>query len=168
MVLFVHSPAASPLTPGGHAGSQLSDDLLSLAKTSTPYNSSPQSWSCNVQPVSLRSISSAQASKEALSRCYPTQLPALQCRTYDVLWRESMLEILDQLEAETPEDTSLAPKVWSHQFRPSWSVMQKWLTPARIVGCPSVGLKHAALAHCYESWMNSGNCHRRQGRLREI
>jgi hypothetical protein len=27
------------------------------------------------------------------------------------MWREAMMELLDQLEAENPEDTNLAPKV---------------------------------------------------------
>ncbi|KAK9817170.1 hypothetical protein WJX72_010626 [[Myrmecia] bisecta] len=30
--------------------------------------------------------------------------------TYDIMWREAMMELLDQLEAENPEDPSLAPK----------------------------------------------------------
>eukprot|EP00201_Polytomella_parva_P022593 CAMPEP_0175045650 /NCGR_PEP_ID=MMETSP0052_2-20121109/4556_1 /TAXON_ID=51329 ORGANISM="Polytomella parva, Strain SAG 63-3" /NCGR_SAMPLE_ID=MMETSP0052_2 /ASSEMBLY_ACC=CAM_ASM_000194 /LENGTH=479 /DNA_ID=CAMNT_0016309235 /DNA_START=59 /DNA_END=1495 /DNA_ORIENTATION=- len=30
--------------------------------------------------------------------------------TYDIMWREGMMELLDQLEAENPEDISLAPK----------------------------------------------------------
>lgn len=31
--------------------------------------------------------------------------------TYDIVWREAMMELLDQLEAENPEDPTLAPKV---------------------------------------------------------
>lgn len=31
--------------------------------------------------------------------------------TYDILWREAMMELLDQLEAENPEEDSLAPQV---------------------------------------------------------
>ncbi len=31
--------------------------------------------------------------------------------TFDIMWREAMMELLDQLEAENPEDTNLAPKV---------------------------------------------------------
>lgn len=34
-------------------------------------------------------------------------------RTYDILWREAMMELLDQLEAESPEDPALAPKASS-------------------------------------------------------
>ncbi|KAF6264066.1 hypothetical protein COO60DRAFT_270081 [Scenedesmus sp. NREL 46B-D3] len=30
--------------------------------------------------------------------------------TYDIMWREAMMELLDQLEAENPEDPALAPK----------------------------------------------------------
>ncbi|GBF95030.1 hypothetical protein Rsub_07531 [Raphidocelis subcapitata] len=30
--------------------------------------------------------------------------------TYDVMWREAVMQLLDQLEAENPEDPSLAPK----------------------------------------------------------
>jgi hypothetical protein len=30
--------------------------------------------------------------------------------TYDIMWREAIMELLDQLEAESPEDASLAPK----------------------------------------------------------
>jgi hypothetical protein len=33
------------------------------------------------------------------------------CSTYDIMWREAMMQLLDQLEAENPEDPSLAPKV---------------------------------------------------------
>ncbi len=33
------------------------------------------------------------------------------CSTYDILWREAMLGLLDQMEAENPEDPALAPKV---------------------------------------------------------
>lgn len=31
--------------------------------------------------------------------------------TYDIMWREAMMELLDQLEAENPENPALAPKV---------------------------------------------------------
>ena len=37
--------------------------------------------------------------------------------TYDILWREGIMELLDQLEAENPEDPALAPKdlgEWSY------------------------------------------------------
>lgn len=30
--------------------------------------------------------------------------------TFDIMWREAMMELLDQLEAENPEDAALAPK----------------------------------------------------------
>ncbi|KAG1669632.1 hypothetical protein FOA52_010792 [Chlamydomonas sp. UWO 241] len=30
--------------------------------------------------------------------------------TFDIMWREGMMELLDQLEAENPEDSALAPK----------------------------------------------------------
>jgi hypothetical protein len=33
------------------------------------------------------------------------------CSTYDIMWREAMMELLDQLEAENPENPALAPKV---------------------------------------------------------
>lgn len=36
------------------------------------------------------------------------------CSTYDIMWREAMMQLLDQLEAENPEDPSLAPKVNIH------------------------------------------------------
>jgi len=35
--------------------------------------------------------------------------------TYDIMWREGMMELLDQLEAENPEDINLAPKVRNNQ-----------------------------------------------------
>jgi len=35
--------------------------------------------------------------------------------TYDIMWREGMMELLDQLEAENPEDINLAPKVRKNQ-----------------------------------------------------
>ena len=38
----------------------------------------------------------------------------LHRRTYDIMWREAMMELLDQLEAENPEDAELAPKVGMH------------------------------------------------------
>lgn len=31
--------------------------------------------------------------------------------TYDIMWREALMELLDQLEAENPENPALAPKV---------------------------------------------------------
>ena len=38
-------------------------------------------------------------------------------RTYDLLWREAMMELLDQLESESPEDPQLAPgKVLAREF----------------------------------------------------
>lgn len=36
--------------------------------------------------------------------------------TYDIMWREGMMELLDQLEAENPEDINLAPKVTGCPF----------------------------------------------------
>ncbi|KAI8469151.1 MAG: hypothetical protein J3K34DRAFT_514240 [Monoraphidium minutum] len=38
--------------------------------------------------------------------------------TYDIMWREAIMELLDQLEAENPEDASLAPK-----DLPEWAVI---------------------------------------------
>lgn len=39
----------------------------------------------------------------------------LMCRTFDIMWREAVMELLDQLEAENPDDSVLAPKVLSLQ-----------------------------------------------------
>eukprot|EP00892_Ulva_mutabilis_P001805 jgi/Ulvmu1/11625/UM008_0029.1 len=33
--------------------------------------------------------------------------------TYDIMWREAIMDLLDQLEAETPEDQALAPREFS-------------------------------------------------------
>ena len=38
------------------------------------------------------------------------------CSTYDIMWRESMMDLLDQLEAENPEDRTLAPQEF-----PEWA-----------------------------------------------
>lgn len=32
-------------------------------------------------------------------------------RMYDIMWREGMMELLDQLEAENPDESILVPKV---------------------------------------------------------
>eukprot|EP00798_Chlamydomonas_sp_ICE-L_P010681 gene10681-12371_t len=46
--------------------------------------------------------------------CIRTHLMIIACvrvnRTFDIMWREAMMELLDQLEAENPEDPALAPK----------------------------------------------------------
>lgn len=42
--------------------------------------------------------------------------PSVNMRsTYDMMWREAMMELLDQLEAENPENPALAPKVSAWQ-----------------------------------------------------
>jgi hypothetical protein len=40
----------------------------------------------------------------------PKPLPSWRS-TYDIMWRESIMQLLEQLEAENPEDATLAPKV---------------------------------------------------------
>ena len=42
---------------------------------------------------------------------HPAKREVLPCSTYDLAWREAMLELLDQLESEHPEDPEQAPKV---------------------------------------------------------
>jgi hypothetical protein len=61
------------------------------------------------------------------------------CSTYDIMWREAMMELLDQLEAENPENPALAPKV-STQQQPSTHAHLLWHlvvlhTPARLPDC---------------------------------
>ena len=41
----------------------------------------------------------------------PVGADAWNCSTFDIQWREAMMELLDQLEAENPEDVTLAPQV---------------------------------------------------------
>lgn len=50
---------------------------------------------------------------ESLALCIPSALPHtcfVVFRTFDIMWREAMMELLDQLEAENPTDVLLAPK----------------------------------------------------------
>ena len=41
------------------------------------------------------------------------ETPSSGCSTYDIAWREAMMDLLDQLEAENPEDPALAPREFS-------------------------------------------------------
>jgi hypothetical protein len=47
------------------------------------------------------------------------ELRPLRHSTFDIMWREAMMELLDQLEAENPEDATLAPKACPMHLQPA-------------------------------------------------
>ena len=65
-------------------------------------------------PCSLRSA--PPNGSGLLYATFTKYLCVCACSTYDIMWRGAMLELLDQLEAENPEDPALAPKVLNSLF----------------------------------------------------
>lgn len=91
------------------------------------------------------------------------------CSTFDIMWREAMMELLDQLEAENPEDQALAPKACAmlvfvcmlHAVQWGKLCMQSYLLhcmhPQRTHKHTSL-VRSTLLGNCWGFCMRAGSC----------